>query len=186
MSVEPERVEQAPAPRAEQEQPSPTAGDEKPRISFSEEQQREIDRIIAERLERERRRAERERAEAERRAREAALAENQEWQKLAEERAARIAELEAELARLRDADQRLQRYMAVVQRNVETQLKAAPKIVQEALARLDPLEQLELLAQYADEIRPRSGVPPTPNGAAPQAIPEDERRRRTVSVKELW
>ncbi|MBX6755217.1 hypothetical protein [Thermorudis peleae] len=188
MSVEPDRVDEqtqalpeAQAEQAEQPVEKPVA-----RVTFSEEQQREIDRIIAERLERERRKAEKERAEVERRAREKALAENQEWQKLAEERAARLAELEAELARLREADQRLQRYMAVLQRHIDTQMKAAPKLVQEALARLDPLEQLELLTKHADEIRPRTGVPPTPNGGTPQVIPEDERRRRTVSVRELW
>jgi hypothetical protein len=156
------------------------------RVFFTPEQQKELERIIAERLERERRKAERERAEVERRAREAALAEQQDYQRLAEERAQRIAELEAELARLRDLEATLEQYRALIQQQNEALLRQAPKVIREALARLDPLEQARFLAEHADELRPRAAVPPTPDGAGMPRISEDERRRRTVSVRDLW
>jgi fused signal recognition particle receptor len=156
------------------------------RVSFTPEQQRELERIIAERLERERRKLERERAEVERRAREAALAEQQDYQRLAEERAQRIAELEAEVARLRDVEATLDQYRALMQQQNEALLRQAPKVIREALTRLDPLEQARFLAEHADELRPRAAVPPTPEGAGMPRISEEDRRRRTVSVRDLW
>jgi fused signal recognition particle receptor len=156
------------------------------RVTFSPEQQRELERIIAERLERERRKMERERAEVERRAREAALAEQQDYQRLAEERAQRIAELEAEVARLRELEGTLEQYRALIKQQNEALLRQAPRVIREALARLDPLEQARFLAEHADELRPRAAVPPTPDGAGVPRISEEERRRRTVSVRDLW
>jgi fused signal recognition particle receptor len=157
-----------------------------PRVTFTAEQQRELERIIAERLERERRKLERERAEVERRAREAALAEQQDYQRLAEERAQRIAELEAELARLRELETTLEEYRALIRQQNEALLKHAPKVIRDALARLDPLEQARFLAEHADELRPRAAVPPTPDGAVTPRISDEERRRRTVSVRDLF
>jgi fused signal recognition particle receptor len=156
------------------------------RVTFTAEQQRELERIIAERLDRERRKFERERAEAERRAREAALAEQQDFQRLAEERAQRIAELEAEVARLRELEATLDEYRALIRQQNEALLKHAPKVIRDALARLDPLEQARFLADHADELRPRAAVPPTPDGAVTPRISDEERRRRTVSVRDLW
>lgn len=159
---------------------------ERPRVQFTPEQQREIDRIIAERLERERRRREQEAQRAAQRAREEMLAQQQEWQRLAEERAARIAELEQQVARVQELEAQVERYRALLQRHVEAQLRTAPRVIREALQRLDPLEQFEFLAEHADEIRPPAPVPPTPEGGQVPRLTEEERRRRAVSVRDLW
>lgn len=160
--------------------------DDRARIQFTPEQQREIDRIIAERLERERRRREQEAQRAAQRAREEMLAQQQEWQRLAEERAARIAELEQQVARVQELEAQVERYRELLHRHVATQLKAAPRVIRDALQRLDPLEQFEFLIEHADEIRPPVAVPPTPEGGQVPHLTDDERRRRAVSIRDLW
>lgn len=156
------------------------------RVAFTEEQQRELERILHDRLERERRRREQEVERAVQAARAELEAQLEALRKAAEERAQRVAELEAQLAQASDLEQRVAQYRDVIAEEVRRRLAHAPKLVQEALSRLDPVEQLRLLNEYGDELLHRAPVPPTPAPNGPKPISDDERRRRTVSVRDLW
>lgn len=99
-------------------------------------------------------------AEAER------LAQQQEWQTLAEKRA---KEVEA----LKPVQERATRYEAALKALLETHRQGLPGHVVELLDKLDPVDQLEYIAKHQAELaRP---APPNTNAAAPNAQkpPED-------------
>jgi len=77
-------------PETTETPPEPTADDKK----FT---QAELDAIVKERLDREKKQRDKAAAEAKKKAEEKALAENQEWKKLADEREAELAKIQAEL-----------------------------------------------------------------------------------------
>ncbi|HXI15149.1 MAG TPA: hypothetical protein VNM48_02170, partial [Chloroflexota bacterium] len=133
-------------PQDQQQQPSATAGDatggqqapnggEDRRFS-----QAEVDDLIKRRLERERQAAE-DRTKREREAAdEQRLKENQEFQKLADQRAKRIDELEP-------LKIKAERYEAALTVLLTEERKAVPEYVHPILDKLDPAEQLEWIAQ---------------------------------------
>ena len=131
----------------------------------------EVEKVVATRLERERKNAEA-RAQREREAAEAKrLEENQEFQQLAEERKKRIAELEP-------VAEKVERYEAALTKLLEQEKKGVPEYVQPILAKLDPVDQLtwiaENRAQFADSATaPQAPQPPRrlPPSAKPAAQP---------------
>lgn len=113
--------------------------------------QADVDRLITERLERERRRSEQERERAEAAAEERRLAEQQEFQRLAEQRGERIVELETRVQQIESLTQERDDALSVVRTLVEQELSAAPDYVRDAIADRNPVAQLQYLNQHRDK-----------------------------------
>jgi len=148
------------------EQNSGQGEQQQPAISFASEAefQKRVDDMLRERLEREQKKAEK----TAQKAREAALAEqaakNGEWQQLAEQRAARLTDMETQLATLEATTTKAQRYEQALGKQVETLRREVPKHLLPLLDKLDVAEQLEWLAANREQLAPpkTTGVPATP------------------------
>jgi hypothetical protein len=125
--------------------------------------QAQVDALIRDRLDRERKKAD----EAQRKAADEAeakrLAEQNEFKTLAEKHAAKAAELEPYKAKA-------ERYEAALTALLTEERKAVPEHLHPLLDRMDPAEQLEYIAGHRDQLAPPAngavaGVPPTPRAA---------------------
>jgi hypothetical protein len=152
-----------------QDAPANGGGEGEPKaaaISFATDAdfQRKVDDLLKERLEREQKKAE----QKAQKAREDVLAEmaakNGEWQQLAEQRAAKLTELEQQIATLDATTTKVQRYEQALAKQVEALRKDVPKHLAPLLDRLDVVEQLDWLANNRDVVAPKqpNGVPATP------------------------
>lgn len=154
-------------------------------VTFSEAQQGKLDTIIGERLQRAREKWEAEATTAKRKAAEQAeatrLEEQQEFQKLAEQRAARVAELEAEIEQVEPLQTELGRYKGALEQYVTAAREGLPEHLTPLLDALDPVAQLEYLTTNAEALgQPVSGPPPTPRAQGTGEPDETERRKRAV------
>lgn len=120
--------------------------------------QADVDRIVNERLDRERRRQEDQRLE-----------EQEEYRELAETRLARIRELEP-------LEERVERLEAALERHLEAEREGLPDHILTLLDRMDVDEQLAYLAEHRDTLKPTGTVrgirdtrPQTPEGPPPSA-----------------
>jgi hypothetical protein len=138
--------------------------------------QAELDRIVNERLERERRRAEEAQERVRREADEARLAEQNEFRTLAEQRAERIVELEAATGQVETLTQERDEALAVVRELVGAELQQAPDYVRDAIAERSPVAQLQYLNQHRDKwvTTERRGIPATPRGQLPKPVTKDD------------
>jgi hypothetical protein len=135
--------------------------------------QADLDRIVAERLQRAQAKADSDAAKARREAEEAAAAEKGEYQKLAEQRAQRITALEAQVAEAGTVQQRADRLEAALTAHLTAQRKGIEdKGVLELLDKLDAADQLEWIAKHGATAAggQRPGIPasPRPNGHRPE------------------
>lgn len=139
--------------------------DNKPEPKFT---QADIDRIVTERLERERKKSEANAQKAKEQAEAKALEEQQKFQELAEKRGTKVAELESTVgtltADLEAATEEAKRYKAALNGLLEKQRKAVPEHLVALLDKLDPVEQLEWLSNNTDKLISNNGVPATPKG----------------------
>lgn len=148
--------------------------DEKPKdektltLSESEFTSR-VENAVKERMERERKRTEKEAEKIRQEEREKSLAEQQKFEELATERQIRINELEAHVAKvepeLDELKKKFARYEKSITAHLETQRKDLPAHVVKLLDRLDPVDQLEYIAENSETLRsaPKKPVPETPN-----------------------
>ena len=113
-------------------------------IEFTPEQQAKVDEIIKARLEREQAKREKAEATAREEAKAKSLEEQQEYKQLAEQRAARVEELEPYQAKA-------ERYEAALNAQLDTEIKLVPPHVKDLLDRLDVAEQLEYIAQHKEQ-----------------------------------
>lgn len=136
--------------------------------------------IIKERLAREKTANEKAQAEAAKKATEEAAAKNGEWQKLAETRAAEIAEANKKLGELESATARLAEYEAAIKLQADTAKKDLPAHILSLLDALPPVKQLEWLAKNASVLgqRPTQTIPGTPPPASGKDVTEAEMKRR--------
>jgi hypothetical protein len=141
--------------------------------------QADLDRIVNERLERERRRAEEAQERVRREAEEARLAEQNEFRTLAEQRAERIVELEAQSAQVETLTQERDAALSVVRELVSGELEAAPDYVRDAIAERDPVAQLRYLNQHRDKwssgTTPPRGTPPATRATGNANLTLEER-----------
>lgn len=129
--------------------------------------QKEIDAIIAERLGREKKNQEAAAEKARKQAEEDALFKNQEFQKLADERGKRVAELEGQVGELTSVREQADRYKGALEKYLVVEKKDLPKHVLTLLEKLDPVDQIEYIAANRAELgKPTQeqvkGVPPSP------------------------
>lgn len=128
--------------------------------------QAELDAIVADRLKRATESAERKAARERQEAEERAASEQGEFKKLADQRQARIAELEP-------FEAQATRYGAALTKLLDAQRKDLPGHITALLDKLDPAEQLEWIAANQEALKPAqagtTAVPGTPraNGQAP-------------------
>ena len=151
--------------------------DIKPEKTFT---QAELDAIIKDRLAREKATSEKAQAEAAKKAAEEAAAKNGEWQKLAETRAAEIAEANSKLGEFESAKARLAEYEAAIKLQADAAKKDLPAHILSLLNALPPVKQLEWLAKNASVLgqRPTQTIPGTPPPASGKDVTEAEMKRR--------
>lgn len=156
---------------------STNGSDQKPEKTFT---QAELDAIIKERLAREKTASEKAQAEAAKKAADDAAAQNGEWQKLAETRAAEIAEANKKLGELETAKTQLAEYEAAIKLQADTAKKDLPAHILSLLDALPPVKQLEWLAKNASVLgqRPTQTIPGTPPPASGKDVTEAEMKRR--------
>ena len=157
-----------------------------PAIAFATEAefQRKVEDLLKERLDREAKKADAKAQKAREEAQAEAAAKNGEWQQLAEQRAAKIAELETQTAALDAATTKAQRYEQALAKQVEALRKDVPKHLAPLLDKLDVVEQLEWLAANRDAIAPKqpNGVPASPRAqGGMDAAAQAEARQQAAS-----
>lgn len=155
--------------------------------------QADVDRIVAERLAREKQAAEKATQKAKEAAEEQALAEQQKWQELAGKHGKRAEALEADLqARSTEAETlkaKAERYEQALSAQLMALREGLPAHIITLLDRLDPVDQLEYIATNREALVGKQqagggGVPasPKPKGESGE-ISEDERRKQSVSAR---
>jgi hypothetical protein len=127
--------------------------------------QAELDAIVKDRLERERRKADDERKKAADEAETKRLAEQNEFKALADRHEARVKELEP-------AAERAEKYAAALTKHLEAQRKDLPPHILELLDTRDPADQLDWIASHQDELSKGTGstgaaIRETPRNAGP-------------------
>lgn len=141
--------------------------------------QAELDAIVQDRLAREKKKQDEAAEKARKEAEEAGLLKNQEFQKLAEERAKTIAELEPFKEQLNGANETIERYKGALDKYLEAEKKDLPKHVLALLDKLDPVEQMEYIAANREELgKGPEGIPPSPNPKEKKLSDEELERAR--------
>jgi hypothetical protein len=168
---EPGEGEQEEAPDADDTKEKPA--DQK---KFS---QADLDAIVQDRLAREKKKKDDATAKARKEAEEAALLKNQEFQKLAEERAKTIADLEPLKEQLDGANETIERYKGALDNYLEAEKKDLPKHVLALLEKLDPVEQMDYIAENRESLgKGPEGIPPSPNPKERKLSDEESERAR--------
>lgn len=135
-----------------------------------------IDKIVTERLERERRKNEKEREKEKEELELKQLQEKEEWKELAEKSTAKAASLEAQLAELDSLKEKQDKYEKALKTYVDSLRKGIPEHVIMLLDKLDPVEQLEYISTNIDALR-KKPIPESPDPADPEKLSEAEREQ---------
>lgn len=154
--------------------PASVATEEEKPAKFSQE---DVDRIVSERLEREKRKAERDKEETQRKAREAALQEQEDYKKLAEERKEtlserekRISELEAVETERDTARGRIEALEERLKGIIKPRLETVPELFRPFVESLSVEEQAEWFEKNSDKLEaPENG---RPRGSRPTGRPQ--------------
>jgi predicted ATP-dependent endonuclease of OLD family len=137
----------------------------------------DVDRIVKERLEREKSAREKATLKAKEEAEAEALKKNQEWQALAEKNDARASELAVRIGELEPLGEQVTRYKGALEKYLAAEKKDLPKHVLVLLEKLDPIEQIEYLSANREELgksgKGPEGVPASPNPKQ-RTLSEDE------------
>ncbi len=145
--------------------------------------QAELDAIVADRLKRANESAERKAAKERQEAEERAATEQGEFKKLAETRAARLAELEP-------LEATAKRYEAALTKHLDAARKDLPAHITALLDKLPVDEQLDWIAANQEQLKPANGttaIPGTPRASGQQptgANLADEYFRRTYGPRQ--
>ncbi len=142
----------------------PNSGTEKPTPTFT---QSDVDRIVNERLDRERKKAETVAQKAREEAESKALSDQAKFQELADKRGKQVTDLETANAtlttQLEAVTAKADRHEKALLALLAEQMKAVPEHLHSLLSKLDAVEQLEWIAGNADKLKTATnGVPPTP------------------------
>jgi molecular chaperone GrpE (heat shock protein) len=115
------------------------------------------------------------------------LEEQQEWEALAQKRAERISALEGTVAELEPLQERLERYEGVLGQYLERSRQGVPEHLIPLLDQMDVADQLAYLTEHADELKGApAGVPATPRPQGNGQVPDDERRKKAVGIRQIW
>lgn len=158
--------------------------------------QDDVDRIVSERLRREREKQEREQEEARRKAREEALKEQGKYKEIAEQHAQTISDKDERIraleGQLEEASSYKERYEALEERYarmIEDRLSVVPEPFRPLLEQMSVTERADWLEKNAEklgaapEMRPRGSRPTGPPARRPtDGQGEGEARRRQAHV----
>lgn len=118
----------------------------------------------------------------------AALAQQGEYQKLAEERQQRIGELERQIAESETVTSQRDRYKGTLAKFLAKEREGLPAHILKLLDRMDEADQLDYIAENADDLKPaaesKNGahVPSSPKPTEPGVMTDAERDRRRQMV----
>ena len=134
--------------------------------------QADLDKIVKDRLQREKDKAAIAAKQAAEEAEAAALESKQEFEQLATKRAEKITTLEADLStkvtELEQLTGQLERYKSALSGQLTATKEGLPESTLELLNRLDEVDQLEYLTKHGTELRKPVGVPPLPKPKLPE------------------
>lgn len=150
--------------------------------------QADLDRIVAERLERAKRKRETE-AQKEKEANEAAiLKEKEDFKSLAEKHEAKISELETKLAEFETLKETHASYEAALTKYLEEARTGLPKHILALLDKLSVVDQLAYIAENAAELnKPKTkGMPETPDAAKGNDLTEAERKALQAEASSFY
>lgn len=157
-------------------------------VEFSDAQQEKINEIVQSRLARAREKwegeVEREREQARREAEEQRLEDQEEYRELAEQRQERIAELEQRVSEAEAVTEENERLAAALERTLKAQREGLPEHVITLLDRLDPVEQMEYLADNAEILKKSPGGPP--ESPRPNEQGEMDESERAAMTARTW
>jgi DNA repair exonuclease SbcCD ATPase subunit len=162
------------------------AGDEKDKAKAKKDEktftQAEIDQIVKDRLERERKKHEADAEKARKDAEAAALEKNQEWQKLAEARAKDLETLTKEKSELEPFKEQAEKYKAALEAQLARVKEKLPKHLLPLIDKLDPVEAMAYITEHGEEL----GAKPqtygeTPEGKERKLTDEDKKRAEQAS-----
>ncbi len=147
--------------------------------------QADVDRIVKERLAREKEKSEKAAEKARREAAEKAAEENEEFKTLAESRAERISELEAEVERLSGVEEKNTTYAETLNSYAEARLGELnlPKGVTRLLESFDPKEKLDWLSENAEDFTTHERVPPAEQADETGTPEADEAARQAYEAE---
>jgi hypothetical protein len=138
--------------------------------------QADLDRIVTERLDRERKAREKEAEKVKTIAEQKALEDEKKWQELAEKQKTQIADFEKSAGELTTLKDTHAKYEKALKAYLETQRKGLPDHIVKLLDKLDPVEQLEYIAANAEALnKPKSNIPPTPDSKDPKDLDEAQK-----------
>jgi len=163
------------------------AGDDKSKDKKEEKTftQAELEQIVKDRLDRERKKAEGETEKARKKAEADALEKNQEWQKLAEQRQTRIDELETKTAELAPFKDQAEKYKKALDDQLAEQKKKLPKFILPLIENMDPVDAMAYITKHAEELgaKPQT-YSETPDGKEKNVSDDDkkEAQKATSSV----
>lgn len=179
-----------PVPAGTGDTPGQKGGEQPaPFVSFSSEAdfQAAIDERLKNRLEREKRKAEELAQKARDEAEAKALADQQEWQKLAEKHGKSAetikAELDTRLSELETVTQRVDRAEQALAGYLTAEKEGLPESVLELLEKLDMVDQLAYLTKHrAALVGKTDGVPPSPKPADLDQTGQQDRGQRKKAL----
>lgn len=142
--------------------------------------QAELDRIVEERLKREKAKAESAAQKAKEKAEAEALASQEKWRELAEKNGSALTQAQAELEA---TAQRVGRLEAALQAQLTAAKDGLPEAVVDLVNRLDPVDQLEYLAKHKASLSGKpGGVPASPKPVGEGAVSAEQKQ---TSAKRL-
>lgn len=125
------------------------AGEKKDEKTFT---QAELNAILNDRLERERKKNESAAEKAKKDAEAAALEKNQEWQKLAESRAGEIAALTQQVEKLTSESELGNKYKAILDKQLEEVKKKLPKVILPLIEKMSTEDAMNYINEHAEEL----------------------------------
>jgi small-conductance mechanosensitive channel len=162
------------------------AGKKETEIVFTPEQEKLIGKRLREAREKEREKAkadiEAEGAKAKKEAEDAALAKNQEWQTLAEKRAADLADLAKEKAELEPFKEQAERYKKALDDQLAKVKEKLPKYLLPLIEKMDPVEAMAYITEHAEELGAKPGTyGETPEGKERKLNDKDKQEAQKAS-----
>ncbi len=187
LADDPNRGKKPDTPGEQKTETPPASGGDK---TFT---QADVDRIVTERLEREKSKSEKDAKKIKDKAEADALVAQQEWQKLAEKRAKEVEERDKQLADLEPIKAKAERYGAALKKYLDAQRAGLPDHILALLDKLEPADQIEYIATNRDKLVTtpagqgdlKKPVPPTPKPGDPQQVTQEEleKRRKTLAAQ---
>ncbi len=155
------------------------------KVTFTAEQQAAVDQIVKDRLAREKKKSDEDSERVRRQAEEEALLKNQEFEKLANERKARLEEMQAQLDELLPLKDQVSKYRTAMEASIKAQVDKLPAPVKVLLEKLDPIEQAQYLAAHAKELNIEyEPVPKSETGDSAGKLSKDaEEKARQSNAK---